>query len=188
MAGALAYRDDYRYEMIHGKEIIMSPISFQHYIIQKNLFRILDKYLCDKPNYELLLDFAVYFDKNHWMEPDICIVSDRTQIKKASIDGAPDFVVEIFSVGTYKRDIGVKKDTYEQYGVKEYWTIDPANKSVTVYLNKDGKFTVDNVYYKYDEEDLEMAEAKRKGEIEENIKLSMFDDLIISVDDIFNGI
>jgi len=188
MAGALAYMDDYRYEMIYGKEIIMSPVRFKHFKLQKNLFKLLDNYLSNKPNYEVLSDFAVYFEKNHWMEPDICIISDKNMIRDSFVYGAPDFVVEILSPGTYKRDMGVKKDTYEQYGVKEYWTIDPDSRIITVYLNKDGKFTLDDTYYPYTEDDLKAMRETERSELKDEIKLTMFDDLTIKIDDIFKDV
>lgn len=188
MAGALAYMDDYRFEMIHGKEIIMSPVRFKHYIVQENLKDILKAYIKTKPGYIVLSDFAIYFEKNHWMEPDICIISDKNMIRDSFVYGAPDFVVEIFSPGTYKRDISVKKDTYEQYGVKEYWTIDPDSRIITVYLNKDGKFTLDDTYYPYTEDDLKAMRETERSELKDEIKLSVFDDLIIKIDDIFKDV
>jgi len=188
MAGALAYMDDYRYEMIHGKEIIMSPVRFKHFKLQKNLFKILDNYLSDKPNYEVLSDFAVYFEKNHWFEPDICIISDKNMIQDSFVYGAPDFVVEIFSPGTYKRDISVKKDTYEKYGVKEYWTIDPDSRIIVQYLNKDGKMIIENTYHNYTEQEYEAMRETERNEVQDEIKLSIFDDLSIKVEDVFKEV
>jgi Uma2 family endonuclease len=49
-------------------------------------------------------------------------------------------VIEILSPSNSKYDLKVKKDVYEQYGVKEYWIVDPEDKSVTGYTLKDGVF------------------------------------------------
>jgi len=47
--------------------------------------------------------------------------------------GAPDLVIEILSKSTAVYDKGAKKDNYEKNGVREYWLIDPRNKSIEVY-------------------------------------------------------
>ncbi len=39
--------------------------------------------------------------------------------------GAPDFIVEVLSPSTNKRDTIVKLSKYEAAGVREYWMIDP---------------------------------------------------------------
>jgi len=35
---------------------------------------------------------------------------------------------------------GYKKSLYEKFGVKEYWTADPGNKTVCVSFLKDGRY------------------------------------------------
>ena len=37
----------------------------------------------------------------------------------------PDFVLEILSRSTWRRDVGEKKTIYEGMGIREYWTFDP---------------------------------------------------------------
>ena len=39
---------------------------------------------------------------------------------------APDFVLEIASVSTARRDMTFKRDLYAQIGVREYWRFDPS--------------------------------------------------------------
>jgi Uma2 family endonuclease len=41
-------------------------------------------------------------------------------------------VVEILSPGTRRRDLTVKRELYARFGVREYWIVDPANRSLTV--------------------------------------------------------
>jgi len=50
-------------------------------------------------------------------------------------------VVEILSSSTAKYDQEKKKDIYEQYGVKEYWIVEPYTKMVEGYRLVDGIFT-----------------------------------------------
>ena len=37
----------------------------------------------------------------------------------------PDFVLEILSRSTWRRDVGEKKTIYQSMGIREYWTFDP---------------------------------------------------------------
>ena len=63
-----------------------------------------------------------------------------SKIRRNAIYGAPDFVVEILSPYSVRRDRYLKKDLYEKHGVKEFWLIDIDNKSVEVFINYNYKF------------------------------------------------
>ena len=41
---------------------------------------------------------------------------------------APDFVLEVLHVSTWRRDTGEKKDIYKSLGVREYWIFDPHDR------------------------------------------------------------
>lgn len=68
------------------------------------------------------------------VQPDIVFISRANLgIIRDQIRGAPDLVVEVISEGTWRRDRIDKKALYEQYGIKEYWLIDPEAESIEVY-------------------------------------------------------
>ena len=72
--------------------------------------------------------------KNTIVQPDIFILCNKNMkdsIKR--LHAAPDFVVEILSESTRKKDIFMKTDIYMEYGVREYWIVDPEEKRITVY-------------------------------------------------------
>jgi len=50
--------------------------------------------------------------------------------------------VEILSPSTAYYDLKKKFKVYAKHGVKEYWIVDPLEKSVEVYTGKDGNFTL----------------------------------------------
>ena len=105
--------------------------------------------------------------------------------RRNAIYGVPDMVVEVLSKSTRKIDLSLKKNSYEACGVKEYWIIDPWTKFVDVYLLRDGKYIFDEQYHKYTEEELQELSDEDKAELKTEIKLSIFEDCVVKVEDIF---
>ena len=60
--------------------------------------------------------------------------------------GAPDLVIEILSPSTASDDRGIKFETYQKHGVREYWLVDPDAKYIEVYGHDGGKFQRQGVY------------------------------------------
>lgn len=172
--------EDYREEIIGGITLMAPAPSESHNNIMANILVIFRNYLRGKhcraygDNIDVFLD-----DENHF-RPDASIVCDRDKIKGDGIHGAPDLVVEILSRTTSKNDRGVKLKAYERFGVKEYWIVDPVNRSIEVYLNSKDGFTLDNIYAEKNfERDFDNEEPVLK------LKVSLYDDLIIDVRDVF---
>ena len=113
------------------------------------------------------------------------VLDSENQIKKNCIDGAPDFVVEVLSPSTKRRDVTIKKEVYEKFGVKEYWIINPADESIETYILKNNKFILDNIYHNFDEEDWAALTEAEKAEQQLSLKISMYPDLEIMVKDVF---
>jgi Uma2 family endonuclease len=67
------------------------------------------------------------------VQPDVAFIArDRLDIIQRGIMGPADLVAEVISLGGRQRDRIEKRDLYEQYGVKEYWLIDPEPETVEV--------------------------------------------------------
>ena len=67
------------------------------------------------------------------VQPDVLFISTpRLSIVREQVWGPPDLVAEVLSPGTEGRDRGEKFEWYRQYGVREYWRIDPLRTWVTV--------------------------------------------------------
>ena len=131
-------------------------------------------------------------EKNHFI-PDVMIICNKNIITDLNIQGAPDLVVEVLSPSTAKNDKGIKKDIYEKFGVKEYWIVNTVDKSVEVYLNNNGRFYLDNIYVYFTDEEIAENDAlanddKNKLTIYTDIKVSVCDNLVIKIKDIFENI
>lgn len=55
--------------------------------------------------------------------------------------GAPDLVVEVVSKTSVNKDLHEKYTLYEQHGIKEYWLVLPAERSLIIFtLGDDGVY------------------------------------------------
>ena len=84
-----------------------------------------------------------------------------------------------------KRDMTIKKDVYERNGVKEYWIIDPWRESIEVYLLRDGKYFLDEIYFNYSDAELsELTDAER-AEVKMEIPVAVLDGFKVKIRNIF---
>jgi len=180
-----------RKEIINGKMYLMAGAATPHNDIIKNLTFIFQRFLRGKRCKLYGENIAVKFDEENEVLPDIKIVCDRDKIKRDKIHGSPDFIVEVLSPSTSKKDLIEKKDLYERHGVREYWIINPNDKSVQVYLLKEGKYKLDYVYHDFIQEDIDYLrnygdeEQQKVLEVKEIMTSLYSDDLIINISEIF---
>jgi len=79
------------------------------------------------------IDVVLDREKALIVQPDVLFISnERKAIIRDQIWGAPDLVVEVLSPGTAAQDRTQKRGWYRQYGVREYWLVDPAQSQVTL--------------------------------------------------------
>lgn len=129
--------DDIRVELIDGVIYDMSSPTSAHQIIggfihSKTLQHVLDKKGTCLPMIAPI-DVQLDCDDKTMVEPDVVIVCDRDKIINRCIYGAPDFIIEVLSKSTKKKDSVIKLNKYLNAGVREYWMIDPMKKKVIVY-------------------------------------------------------
>lgn len=79
------------------------------------------------------VDVQLDCDNRTMVQPDVGIVCDPDKIKRFGIYGAPDFLVEVISPSTKKRDFTLKLSKYMEAGVREYWILDFTQKRILVY-------------------------------------------------------
>ena len=51
-----------------------------------------------------------------------------------------DWIIEILSPHTTKKDLQDKFDLYEESEVKEYWIVEPKNKTIEVFVLENEKY------------------------------------------------
>lgn len=186
MNNNLAYQEDMREELINGKIVAMSPSAVpKHNYIINNLMLIFGNYLRGKKCTPFSDGVDVHLTEENIFIPDMMIVCDPDKIKDNGVYGAPDLVVEVLSPSTTKNDRFRKKDVYEACGVKEYWLVNPADKTLEQYILTDGKFAIQEIYAVHPDYYLEKLTDEERAAIPMEFKCSLYDDLIIQVADVF---
>ena len=75
------------------------------------------------------------------LQPDICVVCDPEKLDSRGCLGAPDLVIEILSPSNSNRDLKDKYEIYQEAKVPEYWIVRPEERSITLYVLKDGLYS-----------------------------------------------
>ncbi len=126
-----------RAELIDGKLYMMAAPTLTHQDILGWLNMRIRLYIMEKKGICKVLPapFAVYIkeDDHNYVEPDISVICDEDKLDEKGCHGAPDWVVEIVSPSSKVMDCVRKRSLYETAGVREYWIVDPEEKSVLVY-------------------------------------------------------
>ncbi|MFY8000453.1 MAG: Uma2 family endonuclease [Candidatus Kapaibacteriota bacterium] len=137
------------YEFINGIAHFMPSPTFLHQRILARLFRRMDTFV-EEHNLGITL-FApldVYLSEEEYYQPDMLFVSnERKSIIQERIHGAPDLVVEVLSPSNGYKDLSHKKRMYEAFDVREYWILDPLEKSVEVLFNTENGFQIASKAY-----------------------------------------
>lgn len=137
-----ALPDDVRAELIDGVLYDMATPTFVHQDILRNLVfqfeMCMQAHPCGCRLFFAPMDVQLDCDEHTIVQPDILIFCDDSKMRRSVYYGAPDFVVEILSLSSRKKDLTVKLRKYIGAGVREYWVVDPDTERVCVYLIERG--------------------------------------------------
>lgn len=179
-ADYLTWWDDKRRELVDGFVKLMSPApSSRHAEVSLNIAAPLKLHI--KKHKGKCKVFTAPFDVRlpkdgitsdnqiyTVVQPDICVVCDRSKLDARGCLGAPDMVAEILSPSTLSYDLTQKRSIYQCAGVKEYWVVAPLERTVIVYLlQPDGTYGLGTTY------------------LEGNVPMATLSGLELSIDDIF---
>ncbi len=158
-----------RVEVFDGVAYDMASPSQIHQALSMELSNILYNYIKTKKQscqvFSAPFDVKLSDNPLTIVQPDIMIVCDRNKLDEKRCNGAPDFIIEIVSPGNPSDDYIRKLYYYNNFGVREYWIVDPKRRMITVnYFEGD----LINVAYSFDA----------------TIKINIYDDLYINFSDI----
>ena len=84
----------------------------------------------------------VFFSDSNVVEPDLLFLRpENLEVHDPDkVARVPDLVVEISSPSTRRRDLTLKRDLYERFGVTEYWFVDLEAERVEVHRLREGRY------------------------------------------------
>lgn len=127
-----------RAELIDGQIYYMAPPSKMHQEILGALYRKIADYIdAKKGDCKIYFaPFAVFLNKDdaNYVEPDLSVICDPSKLDDKGCHGAPDWIIEIVSLGNPEHDYFTKLNKYKTAGVREYWIVDSRRESITVYF------------------------------------------------------
>ena len=128
--------DGYQYEVFDG-ELVMTPAPTpKHQEIVVRLTRALDEFVEENQLGKVYVaPVDILFDQYTILQPDVLFVGTARLhiIQEDAIEGAPDLALEVLSKSTLRKDRVRKLATYSEFGVREYWIVDPVQKKIEVY-------------------------------------------------------
>ena len=142
-----------RAELIDGQIYDMAPPSPMHQELVMELSATLRDYIKKNggPCKVYPAPFAVFLneDDRNYVEPDISVICDSSKVDNRGYQGAPDFIIEIVSPISQRMDYLTKLFKYRTAGVREYWIVNPLQRTVQVYSFEG---TEDSTQYSFDDE------------------------------------
>lgn len=102
--------------------------------------------------------------------PDLSVICEKDGLTENNYVGVPTMIFEIISPSNQSHDLVFKLNLYMQYGVQEYWIVNPLINTIQVYaLEHEGQYRLTDV-------------AKEKGIIQSSI----FSDFRVDVERLFS--
>lgn len=142
-----------RAELIDGQIYDMAPPSPMHQELVMELSATLRDYIKKNggPCKVYPAPFAVFLneDDRNYVEPDISVICNPSKVDNRGYQGAPDFIIEIVSPSSQRMDYLTKLFKYRTAGVREYWIVNPLQRTVQVYSFEG---TEDSTQYSFDDE------------------------------------
>jgi Uma2 family endonuclease len=130
--------DDWRYELVQGRLIRMSPVGFEHGQVVVRLLTLLDGYARAGNVGTVLTEvgFKLKSNPDTVRAPDVAFIRKerlRTDRRRGFWHGPPDLAVEVLSPDDRPGDIRSKVDEYLGCGTPLVLLVDPDARTITIH-------------------------------------------------------
>lgn len=135
--------DGRRYEIIAGELLVAPAPSPDHQDFLGYLYARFRRFVMERGLGKVFIaPLDVRLTAYDTVQPDLLYIERaRLGIKgDRAIDGVPDLVLEVLSNSTRGVDLVRKFATYATAGVREYWIVDPRQRTITVHTLVAGQY------------------------------------------------
>ena len=137
----LALPDEPRCELLQGLLVVTPAPSLAHQLVSMVVGDVLLRHARAIGGRALAAPVDVVLSESTVVQPDLLLLTpERLDRAGDRVTGAPDLVVEIVSPGSARRDRLWKLELYRRTDVREYWIVDPAERTGEFLLLRDGRF------------------------------------------------
>lgn len=148
-------------QIIQNQLFIMPSPNFNHQAISEELGFQMGLFVRQQKAGKIIYaPIDVHFNESNVLQPDIIFIAvSRYHIidENKKVVEAPDVVVEIWSPSNSKKEKEMKRKTYQNEGITEYWQIFPKKQQVKIdVLNDEGKYEL-------------FSEAKKTGKVKSRV-------------------
>jgi Uma2 family endonuclease len=137
--------EGYYYELLNGHIVKKQAPSPMHQKAVVKITTLIENFITEKDLGDCYTSpIDVFFDKYNNAQPDILFIKkDRLFIVTPDgIQGHPDLIVEVLSPSTFRNDRVGKMKLYCEFGVSEYWIVDPIYKTVDIYSLENNVYSI----------------------------------------------
>lgn len=127
--------DGNRYEVIDGELCVTPSPGPPHQRVAAKLFMILYRYVEEHGLGEMLWDLDLLFVSGQFLRPDMLFVPREAAagVTDRGMEDTPGLVVEVLSPHSKRIDRIKKPPRYRDFGVPEYWVVDPFARAIERY-------------------------------------------------------
>lgn len=131
----------FRYELIEG-HLLMSPSpNYYHQSALGVLYELMSAFVRRQRLGVVLIapfDVVLRDDDETAVQPDMLFIGKDRQaiIRETHVQGAPDLLVEVLSPRREGIDREKKFRKYSDAGVREYWILDPKQRTIDVWVRR----------------------------------------------------
>jgi Uma2 family endonuclease len=138
---------DYRYELVEGQIVRMSPVGFEHGQIVTRLLVLIQQHLQRQPVGVVFTEvgFKLARQPDTVRAPDVAFIRREripSPAPKGFFDGPPDLAVEVRSPDERAAGLREKVDAYLSAGVPIVVVVDPDDQRVTCHRSLDKSATL----------------------------------------------
>lgn len=133
-------RGQYRYELVNGELITMSPAGHNHGRVTLRIASPLSRFVWDQKLGEVFAaetGFKLTSNPDTVLAPDVCFIKeDRAKEKRTAKGywpGPPDLAVEVFGPDERNAKVHAKALEWLRYGATEVWLVDLRHETVSIY-------------------------------------------------------